>query len=305
VIAPDARGRTTAALTLAARVRVTLPIVLHRPLPAGKLARAYILVTRVGERYVWGLRVVVQPDESRARRRGTGSCAVNFGWRMTPAGVRIAVAVGDHGTHELVIPQHILTARRHAEHIRAIADAEAHAYLGDTRKRAKARRRAMHTHPMQAAPDTRRAPWVNAVHWARQDRHLNQWERDEIAKAIRRRRAIVLAWVQSLAALYDSVTVEAYSLAALIRRDRPTEIPEAPHVRFIVAPGELRARLKAEFGPERVTCLRGEMTLPHVCGGRLVGDRARDLVLTCERCGARVDQDVNNAENQLAAAAAE
>jgi hypothetical protein len=141
-----------------------------------------------------------------------------------------------------------------------------------------------------------------------QDRHLYEWECDERAKVIRQRRALALAWVQRLAELYEHVTVETYSLAVLVRRDQPMEIPEARHVRFIVAPGELRAKLVSELGSDRVTRLKvAARTLPHLCAdggsGMLGGDRARELVLVCDRCGAEVDQDANNAKNQLATAA--
>lgn len=303
------RGRAIARLTMRRGVVVELPFVMHRPLPPGRLLRAYVQIERVGTRYVWGIRVVVQEDQTRTPRRGTGSCAVNFGWRMIEGrGIRVAYAVGEHGTHELVLPKSLLDAYRHSESLRSIADAVANDYLGDARRRTRMRAACLAL-PAPPVPATRVAPWVNGRHWALQDRHLYEWESDERAKVIRRRRAIVLAWVQLIASTYEHVTVESYRLSTLIRRDRPVEIPEARHVRFVVAPGELRARLLAEMGPERVTRLKAvELTLPHSCvdggSGRLRDDeRARSVVLVCERCGAEVDQDANNAENQLDVAA--
>jgi len=141
-----------------------------------------------------------------------------------------------------------------------------------------------------------------------QDRHLYEWESDERSRCIRRRRALVLEWVQAIADKYETVVVESFSLARLIRRDHTSrmELPVARYVRFMSAPGELREMVKREFGKERVKLVGGAMTLDcSRCGCELVGDRIRDLELLCERCGDSRDQDANNAENQLAAMAAE
>lgn len=309
VIIPGERQRhRVVRLTIRRGVVVEMPIIFHRPLPPGRLLRAYVQIERVGTRYVWGLRVVVQEDQARVMRRGTGTCAVNFGWRVMNDGIRVAYAVGDHGTHELILPKSLIGAYRHAESLRSIADVAAGDYLGDARRRTRMRAACLAL-PAPMVPTTRTAPWANGRHWALQDRHLFEWESDERAKIIRRRRAIALEWVQQIASTYDHVVVETYRLSTLINRDRPVEIPEARHVRFIVAPGELRSKLLAEMGPERVTRLKsGEMTLPHLCAdggnGRLHDhERARSVTLVCERCSVEVDQDANNAKNQMVAAA--
>jgi hypothetical protein len=142
VAPPDTKRRTTATLTMRRGCVVALPIVLHRPLPPGRLLRAYVQVERIGTRWVWGLRVVVQPSEPKARRLGTGKCSVNFGWRVTGDGIRVAYAVGDHGTHELVLPRRLLDAYRHSEHLRAVGDARARGPPASPSRRRSSRRRA-------------------------------------------------------------------------------------------------------------------------------------------------------------------
>ena len=305
---PDQRGHAVAELTMGNGRKMPLPIKLHRPVPAGVLRQAYVAVSRVGTRYVWGLRLVIDESEPKAKRCGSGTVAINFGWRSKTDGVRVAYAVGcDSEHHELVIPHSLLDACRHSESLRSIGDSEAVAYLGDARRRRRMRAVGL-CHPAPQVPETRSAPWANSRHWALQDRHLYEWESDERAKCVRRRRALVLAWVQSIAMRYERIVVESFSLAEIIRRDSVSvaEIPEARHVRFMVAPGELREMVKREVGKERVKLVGGAMTMAcSQCGCELVGDRIRSIELRCERCGDSVDQDANNAENQHAAAAAE
>ena len=285
---------------------VTIPLVLHRPLPPGRVQQAWIQVERIGERLVWGARFVVSEDEAPSAPVGVGTCAVNFGWRSVRNGVRVAYAVGDDGSEiECVVPREILGAMRHSEKLRSIADAEAAAYLGDARRRSRSRRVGI------AAGDphgpTRKGPWENLTHWAKQDRHLYQWERDEYAKAIRARRAVTLEFCQRLVARYEMIRVEKFSLPDVIRADAPTEIPEAKHVRFLAAPGEVRATLIRLAGDARVDIVRAKaLTCTcHACGGKCEWDQARELDHVCEHCGARWDQDANNARNQHASEAAE
>lgn len=308
---PDARRRTTITLRMAAPAGergtgrlITLPIVLHRDLPAGEIVRAYIQVERVGLRTVWGVRIVMHEAQSTRARCGSGAVAVNLGWRSTADGIIVATALSDCGiVDRLVIPHALLDAYRHAEELRALADREAHEYLGDSRRRSRARREALRQ------PDDghrgNRSPWASAQEWARQDRHLYQWECDERTKTIRRRRAIALAWVQRLAETYERVSIDAFRLEPLIKHGA-SELPEARHVRFMVAPGELRELLTREFGKARVAKPVGAHTVTcSACGNVCAFDRVHAREHTCEWCGDRWDQDVNNAANQLVGMAAE
>jgi len=307
---PDRRGRTVAQLVMSRNVTIELPIVLHRPLPPGTLLQGYVTVSRIGTRYVWGLRVVVEPDVVALRRIDAAPdsrATINFGWRRVGDGIRVAYAVGADGRElELVIPSILLDRYRHAEGLRSLADGAAQDYLGDARRRTRARRAGL-AHPAPLVPNTRRPPWENSRHWALQDRHLYQWECDERAHAIRSRRAIVLAWVQALAREYRWLTIERFSIAELIRQEGPMEIPEARHVRFMVAPGELRMLLTREYGDDHVTFapIEARTMICHACGGPLTGDRVRDIELYCERCDAHHDQDANNARNLHVPRAAE
>lgn len=302
---PDERGHARIRIRLVRDEWIEMPVKIHRPLPTGQVVRVAVVVDRIGTRYVYGIRIVSK--STRERRLGDGRVAINFGWRRVEGGVRVATAVGDHGAHELVIPDAIIGAYYHSEKLRSIADSEAHAYLGDSRKRRRCREAGLR-HPAPQVPAERHGPWANSRHWALQDRHLYQWERDEYRKSGRRRDAVVLDWVQGLAKLYDRVAVETFSMDALIRResDEAVNIPEARHIRFLVAPGRVRQTCAQVFGDRLEKLPRKKRTTVCAdCGGELTGDRACKIKLHCERCGGERDQDLNNATNQLSEMAAE
>jgi len=293
---------------------IDVPILMHRPLPLGtKIVRAILCVERIGTRYVYSLHLTIHAPATAAPQppQGSGNCAVNYGWRRTPEGTRVAYAVGDDGSEmELVLPRKLTDAMKHSEQLRSLADDHAVAYLGSAKLRGRARREALRdpeaTHrelgkqPIEGEP-------VSREHWARRDRHLYQWERDEYAKVIRTRRQLYHLWALALAARYETVTVEDYNLARLIERDKPVEIPEARHVRFLVAPGSLREEVADVFGTERSKLLkpRGRTVVCNVCGESCKWDKARKVSHQCEHCGATWDQDANNAANQVVDAAAE
>lgn len=68
---------------------------------------------------------------------------------------------------------------------------QAHAFLGDVRRRRRERERALSAHPIdqrrRALALQRLTEDSSIEHWARRDRHLYQWECDERSKALRSR----------------------------------------------------------------------------------------------------------------------
>lgn len=299
-------GKATVRLRLIGNEWVELPVKVHRPLPlACKLVRALLVVERVGTRYVYSVHFVVQYD-GLPRVFGEGSCAINFGWRKRPHGIRVAY-VDDH--HELVLPHALIEKFKHAEKLRSRADDAAADYLGDAKLRSRKRRDILrNAAPAGRSLGTQQAPYVSDEHWARRDRHFYQWERDEYAKALRQRREIFRLWVRSLARDFGACSIEDFSLARLVKRDplAAIDIPPARHVRFLVAPGALRAEVKAVFGERaQLAAVKKRTTVCHACGNECVWDKARALWHKCEHCGAAWDQDENNTAGQMADVAAE
>lgn len=307
-----AQGKIVARLDVGLGHVISLPVIAHRALPAAvHVVRAVLCVDRIGTRYVYSLHITMR-HSAPERQFGEGVAAINFGWRsLGTQGVRVAYVVGEHGEEQqLVLPRKLIDKFKHAESLRSLADDAAVAYLGDAKRRSRARREALRD-PAATNRELSTIPIVgeplSAEHWARRDRHLYQWERDEYARCLPQRQEIYRLWVRSLAARYATIRLEDFDLPTLIARDKPAKIPEARHVRFLVAPGWLRDEIKSVFGAPRVeiVAVKKRTMVCSQCGGELTGDRARKVELWCEQCGAARDQDATNAQNQLLDPAAE
>jgi len=324
-ISGDGKHRTVT-LRLREGLSLEVPIVYHRPLPERaekegvpydvRVIFARIVIDRIGDRWTYSVHLTIDAaPRVHVAQGGLGRCAVNFGWRRVPGGIRVAYAVDDDGNEtSCVFPDALLGRQKHAESLRSLADEIAAAYLGDAARRTKARCSAL------ADPDAihrelgrewftmeqaAKRDGTDAEHWARRDRHLYQWERDEYASVLRARREIYRLWARKLAASYDSVIIEAFDMRSVVKRT-PSEddIPAARHYRFLVGPHCLRLEIQSVFGARCEVLKPAKRTLTcHACGALCKWDKARELRHDCESCGAAWDQDANNAKNQLLDAA--
>lgn len=69
----------------------------------------------------WELQLTVETP-APAQRPGTQTVGIDIGWRRVEGGIRVAYAVTDRGTDELVIADAVLARRTHADQIRATRD---------------------------------------------------------------------------------------------------------------------------------------------------------------------------------------
>lgn len=316
VISGEGKHRT-AHLRLREGLALEVPIKYHRDLPEARVLYARLVIDRIGDRWVYSVQVTVDANPP-ARVYGVGRCAINFGWRRHPdGGVRVAYAVGEDGREqELVLPQALFSKMEHAESLRSLADEIADLYLGDGGRRAKSRKLALAS-PHATHTDLNQVHFTHEMaalhraqdseHWARRDRHLYQWERDEYKKVLRQRREIYRLWARKIASEYASIVVESFDMRAVIQRgEHEMKVPGARHYRFLVGPHYLRLELKQVFG-DACEVLPPSKTSSYcsVCSKPCKWDRIRELWHDCEHCGASWDQDANNARNQLSDVAAE
>lgn len=103
-----------------------VPMILHRPLPAdGTIKMASINRRRIARHDYYQLQIVVEAA-SFAREYSPLSApmaAINFGWRVRPNGIRVAMLADEFGkTRELILPRGILDRLDHSDSIRSIRD---------------------------------------------------------------------------------------------------------------------------------------------------------------------------------------
>lgn len=305
--------KRVATLRLKEGLSIKVPIMYHRALPPdAKVTAARLNIDRIGDRWICSVQFECTAMATGVKPVGSGTCAVNFGWRKVPTGVRVAYAVGDDGVeHECIMPQKLVDRFMHSEGMRSLGDAQAVAFLGDAKGRTKARVAAL----AQATEEgralaririTAEAPAQNAEHWARRDRHLYQWERDEYTHAMRSRRAVYLTWAQELARSYAVVRIETFNFTSVISRLDGEPKIAASHYRFLAAPSYLRLSVQQVFGDAVVVLPKAKHTVTcSSCFEECCWDKKKELRHTCEYCGVEWDQDQNNAKNQLVAEAAE
>jgi hypothetical protein len=324
-ISGDGKHRTVT-LRLREGLSLEVPVNYHRPLPERaekdgvpydvRVIFARLMIDRIGDRWVYSVHLTIDAaPRAHIAQGGMGRCAVNFGWRRVEEGIRVAYAADDDGNEmSCVIPDSLIGRQKHAESLRSLADEYAVAYLGDAKPRTRARREALrdpsatHRELGQRRMTMEQASLQNPAdreQWARRDRHLYQWERDEYASVLRSRREIYRLWARKLAASYDSVIIEAFDMrSVVVRAPSKDDIPAARHYRFLVGPHYLRAEIQSVFGKRCEILKPAKRTLTcHACGALCKWDKARELRHDCESCGAAWDQDANNSRNQLLDAA--
>ncbi len=108
------------------------PIVMHRDIPPdATVAGATVHRARRGPRVEWSVSITVRLADGLHAGHGTGTAAVNFGWRAVPSGIRVATWVGSDGDRgELVLTkapslsnaEDAVGALRKAEELQSIRD---------------------------------------------------------------------------------------------------------------------------------------------------------------------------------------
>lgn len=310
-----------------AREWASFPVIMHRPLPEDGIVKwAWVQRRRIGTRWRWELQIVLEAPSFATRPRAGHAVAVDFGAKGKHADRLVALAVGTDGeVHRLRLPDDepraggrvkrgTHAALAHVDSLRAIRDRN----FNDSRE-TLLDWLAESDPPTWLAEAVRWMPqWrspkrlVRLVHawreqrfegdetifaaldaWRRQDRHLYQWESDERAKALARRREVARTWAAELARKYAHLVTEDVDLARM-RRNAAPEAPDASRDRMHrtaaeAAPGEARDAVRHAFAA-RETRLKptGRAKRCASCGGAVI---TSEYEAACTACGMRIDAD--------------
>jgi hypothetical protein len=270
-------------------------------------------------------------------RRGVGTLAVDVGWRKLPDGdVRVAYMVDDAGAEREVRLESeragggVLSGLRKVEDLQSIRSKLQNELVAALREwlasallpewlRESTAGLAQWRSPGRIA--RLRASWRgqrwegDAVGWSlldawyHRDRHLWQWQEQQLNKSIRRRRDAYRVVAAELASRYNTLLIEAFDKRAT-QRHEPTESEkiENEHARWqqkAVATSILCKCLKQAFLGRggRVVKMDPAMTTQRcaVCGCEDRWDAAGEVEHLCPACGRCWDQDANACRNMLAA----
>lgn len=304
-----------------------LPVVLHRPLPAGGLVRqAAVLRERVGAAVRWKLVLTVElpADEVSPVPRGEGRIGIDVGWRKTADGLRIAAWSDDLGrTGEVVLPAAWLSEMGRVEDLQSLRDQHVNAIkaaLGAWVKaapgvpawlRENVRTLAQWRAAGRLVALERRwrverfagddAGYQMLSEWARRDLHLWEWESHLRDQLIRQRRERYRVFAADVVRRYREVVMEAFDLRPMARRDQAaTDLPgEARHMRQWAAVSVFREAVKNAcrregVGVREVDARNTTRECPD-CGAIEEFDAAASVYHTCGVCGRRRDQDLGAA----------
>lgn len=309
-----------------APIWAVLPVILHRPMPRGRVKWVHLLRRRVEAKEVWRVQIVVDTDE-RVEDCGQGVVGIDLGWRVTPEGLRVATAAGD-GIERLVLRDDVGGALRHSDGLRGTRDdnltailgslrgwlharmstlppwlAEATTYLHQWRSQARLAALALRWRTERFAGDEDGFAQIEA--WRKQDKHLWTWETHERDRALGRRREQYRVWAAELARRYEIVVLEAFDLRAVAEQKPQEEDKDdnagARHNRQLAAVSTLRSAIVNAFRRRGgIVIMAPSVNTTRQCHGcRQICEWDQEQLLRhrCEHCGAEWDQDDNAARN--------
>lgn len=313
----------------------TFPIIMHRPLPRdGIIKWAWAQRRRIGTRWRWELQLVLETeifDDQPAV--GSGTCAIDIGWRARTDGLRVGYLVDDRGNHEeFLLPSIVRDKIDHANSLQAIRDrnfdevrAQIGAWMADHDASAWLTASIQHLARWRSCARLRKVAqrWRNERFggdgeifdvvdaWRRQDVHLHQWEASERTRVLGLRKEHYRLLAHRLCRQYSTIVLEHFELDKVIRRPKAEEEDNSRdsvrYNRTVAAVSELREAigLLAHKAGARVVQVPAEDTTTtcHVCKVDCSEDPGWDPVANlsheCTQCRTVWDQDANAAYNML------
>ena len=318
---------------------LTIPVVLHRPLPPdGLIRQVSVHRERVGPHdggnpYLWKAVFIVETPEEQPVPAGRGRLSLDLGWRRIGEELRVGYWRDDAGnTGEVRLPERVINGLRKCEDLRSIRDqhfnvarASLQAWLAEA-ERAPDWLKEGTAHIAQWRSPERLTGLVwrwkdqrftgdtdiygRLEVWRKRERHLWAWEANSRDQLLRRRLHLYREFAAWVAKTYQDVVIEDFDLRAIADLEKQGKQLPAParHNRVLAAPSELRLALKNACTREGVKIAQvGSQNTTracHNCGSIEHWDAGAELRHRCSACGVEWDQDDNAASNLLSLATA-
>ena len=317
----------------------TWPLILHRPLPRiATIKDAQVLRERLAGKDRWSVHITLSlPDGWRRETCGTGTVAVDIGWRVRPDGrLRVAYLRDDQGhEEEILLERAVRSGFRKTEDLRSTRAKnfnverdwltawirrqkkqntalpnwliEAAATLHAWRATARLASLALTWREARFPGDT--LAYQRLEDWRKQDKHLWSWEANQRDKSLARRKDQYRNLAARLSRKYQTLVLEQFDLRQMQRHVLPeSNKGEVASVRLYqrdAACSILRSSLIDGFATRlgAVVEVNAAMTTQDcaVCGDHPEEpwDASKDVMHTCSACAANWDQDANAAHNLL------
>lgn len=242
---------------------ITLPLVLHRPLPSDcRIKRAQLTFRRVGPRLEWHLALTLtKPAVNKAHAAPGTYCGLDLGWRkLITDAVRVAYLVGSDG------------ATRSIEQ-----SAEWHAGMD-------------HVEDLRSRIDDMDLDGVRS----REAREMTGLR----GRLLRQRREFYRLLSREIAMRYEWVAIDDNDLGELARSDKSV----AGGLRVRASLSEFVRELDhqcSKHGAKLVRVTGPTTAVCHACGAHNNPQDRTDMIWRCASCGVMWDQDENAARNLL------
>jgi hypothetical protein len=320
------------------RVWAEWPMLLHRPLPDDATIKRVTVSRRhtgrdVGRQWIWTCEITVSLPDAVAQWLAPSATSVvagvDVGWRVTPRGVRVAVArYSDGVTDELLVDG---VARRHlgkARELRGVRDGrldqmrprlaewvrgqpglpgwfkEVTGHMNLWKSPARFHRLAYRWRGDRFDGDVDGFDIIEK--WRYRDEHLRDWERSERRKGLGRRKEQYRIWAARLAGRADVIVLEQFDLRKIARCPSVEDDGQNSHARrnrVDAAVSTLRQAVEHACAPRRTWCVSvpaqcTTMTCA-ACGSVESFDASAYITHACSACQATWDQDENAGNNLI------
>lgn len=298
---------------------VSIPVQWHRPLPASAFIKNVRVSRRpIGGKYRWSVAFLLDKPPPTDISIKSGVCGVDFGWRMTDRGLRVAYWVDDNGGEgELLLPpEWIEKARRHDDLRRLVQERsvgaaqailaspppeniEVHALLRElSDRRQHPTRTLLSLYPSRdhLAPEARQS--MDAWHC---ETHRDINEVAGLGERLKNRRIEI--YRQFARTLWDTnrhIVIEALDLRRL-RQLQARTVPFAVRRCQGWASLSLLRQWLEHYARQASGVLEARLAMDstltcHLCGHLNSGSTIEQTVI-CARCNSAWDQDANAAIN--------
>jgi len=298
-------------------VWLTLPCVLHRPLPADGLIRsASVIRERIGTKYRWKLIVLVESASSAEHRKcGSGTVAFKISWRIRPGGLRVAYWQDDRGQGgEYALPAEWRQAMEKVKDLGAIRKQHFNAFLEIFKAwlakykgpewlqetttsvgqwRSEGRLHSVVYALRKTRFDGDENLFAQLEDWHKRDRHLGEYEVNLRDQAITWRREEYRIFAAALAQRYERVITEHFNLSRIAQKTEDVA-DRIRYQRILSAPSILRQAISNAIrreGGEYIELKLGDGHNCPVCEQPEDQKQKGELEQRCLVCNSVYDRD--------------